>query len=1480
MKIKDMLAENLVRTGNSSSAVVGWGRGMGHKGHMLLAHAVIYTAKKTSSDPYFVVSRTVGKDDPIYPEEKLAIYRKVFPNFKNIFQSASDEMSDLNKVLAKLAEMGYRDAIVVVGADQVKAFQFLVRPDKSGQVVYKKLGLDNLKVISRQETGDPKAQEEGPRATPMREILKNPNASDEEKFNVWRDAMSPELSDDEVKDLMAKASERMGVAKTENNLKELRDETMSEQKKIAEAKSELWYDLSAEHVPSKALPLIKQEMKNAGIKLQSIKPHPVESDAYVFSVIANKRALKAARDIIWNYNDGLHVGIMNEGLKNPKDNPCWKGYEPVGTKKKDGKTVPNCVPKKGVAEGLEQAIPEFLYHATYRPLLKSIKTHGLGGSGAQAKWEDSKPGVVYLAIDPNVAESYAETSDLVPDEWLDKIIILKISTRGLDTSKFYLDSNVLDNEGDTLEYHGVIPISNISMYKQGVAEGQLDESNTINFIRGLISEFNEQMSGSPYYPMDYKNPGMRMWTRGDGSRYKDPGYIFIARDLKPEDQSKWHKAKAVEKFWKFLESKGARKIGDVSGEFGSDPHSPAVVLNKLIFVFNGRSIAWGSTSRLKNSNVWRQKQQGVAETSAWKKRGMEDPREYPSRGEKAARRGEGDILALNPAEKSARKTAAAYGHKNPTDTEKRNLKDKIKTRLSTRSHSPKPNLPEEGETEGVMNTIANRVMGRAPANKYQVGQTVRYEMNPPQEGGRGVGTITKVAKDGVHYLVNGKLVNHFEIKGVEQGVAEAAKWRRDDLEGNTWRSADWDDGDLSLGKIQIRHGKDVDDSGDELKSRPGMWRSKGDMAKRMTKKGVPTKAELGFQSNLKNRIKMQQKKGGLTGPQGYLPEQQVNEDEYDRYENGEMSQEDAVAAMFARMAKQGRDPLDMISYRFGWSTYELDDLAQMHGFRNSAEWLRSFNKGMKEGIADTLKRGVKQVKRGLQGWSKGIEDSPMDLVKRNKAYDDETVKSLHKALSGNGPGFPFNHGPIDSKGHSPANLQKRVLDRELKKMDQGMRAGELNHLVKTFAEKNKTLLQAIQQDASDELLGLYHKRRDAVLGRHANLSQDFDELLSQYLDGQANLEEDMGSDASSLNIGDPVIITGNVQLQGKTGDIVGFGTGKSFVVVDLYNYGKHSFHSSDVSYNDYADEEYEDDLYESIQNRLSEDWQKVNKSDKTDGMSKKAVKAYRRENPGSKLQTAVTKKPSEIKSGSKDDKRRKSFCARMTGMKKANASAETKRDPDSPINKALRRWNCNESFDMQSDWSKKAKESDLEIRYKGDNLYECVNIEGVSVGEWNVTKGQGWINTSIMETTTAGSVAPVASAPSKMVRRGSIFSGIKTSKKFFEGTSGKIVKLVIGLSRRGKTDEEIAEELGLDLEEVLRILDSSIDDIDSEVVSDKAFSKMNYSDSLEEGELSEEQLLKKEKPSSKLPQKSPDKELTKKPDDKEVQKKEEEEDAE
>ena len=88
--------------------------------------------------------------------------------------------------------------------------------------------------------------------------------------------------------------------------------------------------------------------------------------------------------------------------------------------------------------------------------------------------------------------------------------------------------------------------------------------------------------------------------------------------------------------------------------------------------------------------------------------------------------------------------------------------------------------------------------------------------------------------------------------------------------------------------------------------------------------------------------------------------------------------------------------------------------------------------------------------------------------------------------------------------------------------------------------------------------------------------------------------------------------------------------------------------------------------------KIKEDWQKSNRKDGVDGMSQKSVDAYRRENPGSKLKTAVTGK---VKKGSKDSKRRKSFCARSDGQRKMH-NIDCKKTPDKKICKARRRWKC------------------------------------------------------------------------------------------------------------------------------------------------------------------------------------------------------------
>ena len=84
-------------------------------------------------------------------------------------------------------------------------------------------------------------------------------------------------------------------------------------------------------------------------------------------------------------------------------------------------------------------------------------------------------------------------------------------------------------------------------------------------------------------------------------------------------------------------------------------------------------------------------------------------------------------------------------------------------------------------------------------------------------------------------------------------------------------------------------------------------------------------------------------------------------------------------------------------------------------------------------------------------------------------------------------------------------------------------------------------------------------------------------------------------------------------------------------------------------------------------------WTRKAGKDPKGGLNAKGVASYRAANPGSKLQTAVTTKPSKLDPDSKPAKRRKSFCARMSGVK-----GPMKKPNGKPTRKALslRKWNC------------------------------------------------------------------------------------------------------------------------------------------------------------------------------------------------------------
>jgi len=84
-------------------------------------------------------------------------------------------------------------------------------------------------------------------------------------------------------------------------------------------------------------------------------------------------------------------------------------------------------------------------------------------------------------------------------------------------------------------------------------------------------------------------------------------------------------------------------------------------------------------------------------------------------------------------------------------------------------------------------------------------------------------------------------------------------------------------------------------------------------------------------------------------------------------------------------------------------------------------------------------------------------------------------------------------------------------------------------------------------------------------------------------------------------------------------------------------------------------------------------WTRKEGKNKTGGLNAKGVASYRAANPGSKLKMAVTTKPSKLNPKSKDAKRRKSFCARMSGVE-----GPMKDEKGRPTRKALalRKWNC------------------------------------------------------------------------------------------------------------------------------------------------------------------------------------------------------------
>ena len=198
----------------------------------------------------------------------------------------------------------------------------------------------------------------------------------------------------------------------------------------------------------------------------------------------------------------------------------------------------------------------------------------------------------------------------------------------------------------------------------------------------------------------------------------------------------------------------------------------------------------------------------------------------------------------------------------------------------------------------------------------------------------------------------------------------------------------------------------------------------------------------------------------------------------------------------------------------------------------------------------------------------------------------------------------------------------------------------------------------------------------------------------------------------------------------------------------------------------------------------SEAWQRKEGQNPEGGLNRKGIASYRRENPGSKLSMAVTTKPSKLKPGSKAANRRKSFCARMGGMKKRLTSAKTARDPDSRINKALRKWNCEESFNNRLEELRQERLNELSAAGVADTVTDYVipyksAYKEYKKGNYGTAALHAGIDTvGLGATVASGGIGAPAAAAGTTAAKAGLKAGIKTGLKSGVKTAGTVAKTV------------------------------------------------------------------------------------------------------
>jgi hypothetical protein len=201
------------RTGPDKTAVVAIGSFVGHKGHEQLWDLTKKKARQVGGDPYMFIGNRIGPEDPIPPSVKLQTWKKLYPEDSDAISAIQEGGTLPLKIRIELINTvpgqppKYDNIIIMVGEDQAQNMEALA--SSIMKFVNKFPGYEHVKIIV-----DPTTRGTGISFSQLRNILKDPNASEHDKLAMWTSAFdSKKLGVDYIKQLMDITRKGTGVTK-------------------------------------------------------------------------------------------------------------------------------------------------------------------------------------------------------------------------------------------------------------------------------------------------------------------------------------------------------------------------------------------------------------------------------------------------------------------------------------------------------------------------------------------------------------------------------------------------------------------------------------------------------------------------------------------------------------------------------------------------------------------------------------------------------------------------------------------------------------------------------------------------------------------------------------------------------------------------------------------------------------------------------------------------------------------------------------------------------------------------------------------------------------------------------------------------------------------------------------------------------------------------------------------------------------------